>query len=186
MKVHNVNSYPTLEQVSGSSGMHKDQKYRPYQLSGAQNDEVTEQKKKGFSWKKASNVGLTAAWIALVTYGLISTKKLFRNSPQQLKKKSEEITKMAKKAMDDIDAIKNPINMNLSTKVLYKISEFFNSWKNKLGEELYNNVLYAIGTLFVMPTVVYLSPSHKDKNQKVEQNDKSQSSPHTNGGRFCD
>ena len=166
MKINSVYSYD----LSGKGLAVKDSRVQnriPY-TGDDLNDDNSEKKEK-FSVKKATNAAAVAAWLLVAGLGIYrtgifrprSTKGVLNKATKELKKIKNE--KNALKYSDDIDEILKGQSKGTQkrAKLLYKLGSFFHDTENKMGKELFNNVTYAIGTLFVMPLVIWTSPFGK-------------------------
>lgn len=136
--------------------------------------ETTEQgNKKGLSFKKITNILGVAAWIGMAAY---STKKLDLLNPKSYSKLASKADKASTKTLSMVEkcdtTAKDIINaLSTSSKkgarnMAYKIGDGFNGIKSSIGSELFNNLLYAFGTLVVMPLVVLFSPIGKKNSSK--------------------
>lgn len=129
-----------------------------------------EEKKKSFSFKKATNIAGVLAWLGLVAYGAKTTKILNKNSAESAERSISSARKQIKGALENVGYVRSGVdenaNMNFIQKSFYKIGNWVQNATNKQGKELFNNLIYAFGTLVVMPTIVLLSPQKKENSEK--------------------
>ncbi len=160
MKINSVYSYD----LSGSNNMRKDIK-KQYQMpyTGEDlKDDNAEQKKGKFSVKKATNMAAVAAWLLVAALGIYRTGIFRPKSTKGIANKAEKYGKKAKFEIEKRTNTEKPeTTLKPIPKFLYKIGDFFSNMKQKMGKELFNNFTYAIGTLFVMPLVIWTSPFGK-------------------------
>lgn len=133
-------------------------------------------KPKGLTIKKATNILGVAAWIFVVGYSVKKLKLLQPNSPERIAEKVknqkkqllalyEKQSEMGKDGVDE--ALKNSSKKGLR-KTFYNLGNGFRNLEMNLGSELFNNLTYAFGTLVVMPLVVLFSPIGKKKTTKED------------------
>lgn len=139
-------------------------------------EEQEEKKKNGLTFKRLTNVLGVAAWIGVVGYSIVNLKLLKPQSMERIlasAKKNQKIIKVVKEKIENTDpnAIKNEFEGKSLKKVrnyVYNMGENLQNIKTKLGDELFNNGLYAIGTLIIMPLVVLFSPFGKKNSSKED------------------
>lgn len=143
----------------------------------AEANEETEEKKKGISAKKLTNILGVAMWIAIAAIGMHKTKLwdcMTRKTPEVISNVSGRMSDRVgnaiktlgkpnakKQAFEAIDAGEGSKISKMLKKGLYRMGNFASSAQDLLGSELYNNLTYAFGTLVVMPLVIWFSPIGK-------------------------
>lgn len=138
--------------------------------------QTKEEKKETHYIKTATNVLGVALWIGVVGYSVRDLKMLRPNHPESVLRKIKNTRKqwesyqekLADKNNDSIDKLLEKGSFKGIRKFFYKLGEGFQDAKMKLGGELFNNLLYAIGTLVVMPIVVLFSPFGKKNSSKED------------------
>ena len=127
-------------------------------------------KKKKLTAKKVTNILGVAAWLALVVYGAKTTKIFRKNSPENLEGQIKSTKSAIKAAKENIECARSGVDETAQLgwvgKKLYSLGNWVQNATNKFGKELFNNFIYAFGTLVVMPTVVLLSPTKKEDSKK--------------------
>ncbi len=133
-----------------------------------QPDEKKEKPDSKFGIKTATNVIGVAAWLLLVGYSIKNLKMLQKKHPETMLRDLKDVKKIAKSYMENSGAkgqtIEGALEGNKNKgiiKTFFNIGDKFQNAKMKVGSELFTNLLYAFGTLVVLPTVVLLSPSKK-------------------------
>jgi hypothetical protein len=128
-----------------------------------ENEPQSEEKKSGFSVKKATNVAGVAMWLALVGAGIYKTGLFQKNSAEYISRKAGSIKDQAEKSLKTLGTNDKDELGKQSGKVksVLKMGEWAHKMETKFGSELYNNLTYAFGTLFVMPLVIWTSPFGK-------------------------
>lgn len=136
-----------------------------------------EENKNVFAFKTATNILGVAAWLFVVGYSLKNLKLLQRKSPEIIAGKAKTLKKRTLNYIEkaaDSDTVKNIDNALENTsqkglrKAIYKMGEAFQGFKMRMGDELFNNMTYAFGTLVVLPTVVLFSPIGKKESSKED------------------
>ena len=126
--------------------------------------------KKKFSVKKATNIAGVLAWLGLVAYGARVTKVLQKNSPEMVSNDIKSIRAQIKAGIENASYAKNGVDdkakLNGIQKAFYGIGDWVQRVNNKISGELFNNLIYAFGTLVVMPLIVMLSPQKKENSSK--------------------
>ncbi len=139
-----------------------------------------EEKKGGFSFKKATNVAGVLAWVGMVGYGIKKLKLFKGNSAERIADKAKGLTKQLKANIEDLSStdevteianklkeVKSPLKRGVM-KAFYNMGMGIQKFESKVGSELFNNITYAFGTLFVMPAVILFSPFGKKKSTKED------------------
>lgn len=155
-----------------------------YQLKsrGAQinfgNEAASPSKKEGENHyvKTATNALGVAAWFGVVGYSIFKLKMLNGGAPETQLTRMKKIKKSTQSMLETLstrnaksveEELKNAPHKSLII-AAKKAGDFFQGMKMKFGNELFNNVTYALGTLFVMPAVVLWSPFGKKKSSKED------------------
>ncbi len=139
--------------------------------------EDNQEKDSKFGIKTLTNMLGVAAWLGIVGYSIKDLKLLQRKSPEvvaaSVKSLKKQVLSYSEKAADQNanqkvqQALENTDSKGLRKK-LYNIGNWFQNAKMKTGGELFNNYLYALGTLIVMPAVVMFSPIGKKDSSKED------------------
>lgn len=139
-----------------------------------QKNEKKEGSNEKLSFKTISNALGVVAWLFIVGYSIKDLKMLQKEHPESIIRGLKDAKKGAKNYIENkvgektqtIDAaLEGQKNKGL-VKFFYNLGDKFQKAKMKLGGELFNNLLYAFGTLVVMPAVVILSPSKKETSKE--------------------
>ncbi len=130
---------------------------------GEKDSSKNEEKKSGFSVKKATNVAAVLMWLAIVGAGIYRTGLFQKKHPENIAQKAnnikEQFVDLGKSLNNnDSEVLKD---QKFATKFVYKMGRWANNMKKRFGSELYNNLTYAFGTLVVMPLVIWTSPFGK-------------------------
>jgi hypothetical protein len=155
MKIHNIQNY--------SIQSRQNQKPAPESIGFRGENNSDEERKSGFSAKKLTNVLGVLMWLTVVGVGMYKTGLFQKRSPENIKMKAKNI----KAQFEDlakgvgINEQKELEGKSKSAKSIYKLGRWANKMEKRLGSELYNNLTYAFGTLFVMPLVIWTSPFGK-------------------------
>ena len=135
-----------------------------------------EEKKGGISVKTATNVLGVLAWLGVVGYSIAKLKLYNPKSPEMVaeaaKKLDKKVLSLIENAesngVDNVnDAFKNSKFKGVR-KAFSSMGDWFQNAKMRVGSELFNNLLYAFGTLVVMPLVVIYSPFGKKNSTKED------------------
>lgn len=122
------------------------------------NSQPNEEKKSGISVKKATNAAGIVLGLGSIT-AIVLSRKL---RPKDVKIAEKE-AKDVKKAQDAIANLKDKVTTDKS-----KMNKYFKAglWFDKIAgqrKELFNNILYGVGTVVVMPLVILFAPFGKKK-----------------------
>ena len=130
---------------------------------GENDSSQNEEKKSGFSVKKATNAAAVLMWLAIVGAGIYRTGLFQKKHPENIAQKAKNIKEQFTDLKNDIGSKDDEIlkNQKPTTRFVYKMGRWANSMEKKFGSELYNNLTYAFGTLVVMPLVIWTSPFGK-------------------------
>ena len=160
MKINGIQNYPMqtpLKQrvATNSIGFRADD-------SSAQDEE----KKSGFSFKKATNLLGVLAWLAVAGLGVYKTGLFRKTSPESISQKAKKLADQYKDmALETGEGSREKIDELFKghgiAKWFYKMGNWSNNMTKRMGKELYNNLTYALGTLVVMPLVIWTSPFGK-------------------------
>lgn len=147
-------SQPTLRKGEVSANV---------QFRGQKYTSQDEEKKSGFSIKKATNLAAVLMWLAIVGAGVYRTGLFQKKHPQNIAKKAKNIKEQFEDLQKDLGVNNKEIlkDQKFATKFVYKMGRWANNMEKKFGSELYNNLTYAFGTLVVMPLVIWTSPFGK-------------------------
>lgn len=122
-----------------------------------------EEKKKGFSVKKFTNVLGVALWIGAVSGYLITQVK--RPKGQKI---MDKLSKTEKAITGVADNLKEASKTDKKKDGLgFRLGLTFNKWSEQ-NKELFNNLVYGFGTVVVMPLVILFSPFGKKKSSKED------------------
>lgn len=122
------------------------------------NSQPNEEKKSGVSAKKITNVAGMVLGIGAIS-AIVLSKKL---RPKDVKL-AEKQQKTLKKAQDAISNLKDKVTIDKSKmNKNFKIGLWFDKVSSQ-NQELYNNILYGVGTVVVMPLVILFAPFGKKK-----------------------
>lgn len=140
-----------------------------YNLSfGEDKKSETKEDKKGFSLKKITNVLGVIGWVGIVG---IATKHLFIDRPpyQRLLGADKTFTTRINNAKENCEyALLKAKGEANEGNFLYRVGYKLNGMKEKIGEELFNNILYGIGTVAIMPAVIMWMPFGKKNSSKED------------------
>ena len=133
------------------------------QFNGEKVSSKDEEKKSGFSVKKATNAAAVLMWLAIVGAGIYRTGLFQKKHPENIAQKAKNIREQFKDLKNDIGEHNEEAlnNQKPATKFVYKMGRWANSMEKKFGSVVYNNLTYAFGTLVVMPLVIWTSPFGK-------------------------
>ena len=169
MQISGIHGADVFKQMNVTS---RNQDNITYQVPSFTNEKASDGEKRGkkLSVKKATNILGVAAWLALVAYGAKTTKIFRKNSPEMLEKNIKEAQAAIKAAKENIaharEGLDEKEGLSWLGKKFYSLGNWVQNATNKFGKELFNNFIYAFGTLVVMPTVVLLSPTKKEDSKK--------------------
>lgn len=175
-RINSVNSYRLNTEVISKQNFTSNPNEKQLNSSNEQKHLLEKEKENtGFTFKKLTNILGVAAWIAIVTYSLKDLKLLQRKSPESIERGMKNSSKLLKNYKEnlsggdaDIDKVLEGKSLKGLRKALYRIGDAFQSARMKTGDELFNNLLYALGTLVVMPLVVMFSPFGKKDSSKED------------------
>lgn len=128
-------------------------------------EDAPEKKKKKFSFKKFTNVFCTVAGLAIIGASAIYMSKR-PNHMKIVDKKAGSLTKKIEVALTDSKSVIKEKEGKGS--LALRFGAWINSKVDTIGDELTNNILYAIGTLCVMPPVILWSPFGKKNSTKED------------------
>lgn len=122
------------------------------------NSQPSEEKKSGVSVKKITNVAGMVLGLGAIS-AIVLSKKL---RPKDVKI-AEKQAKDVKKAQDAIANLKDKVTVDKTGMNKYfKIGLWFDKVSSQ-NKELFNNILYGVGTVVVMPLVILFAPFGKKK-----------------------
>lgn len=122
------------------------------------NSQPNEEKKSGISIKKATNVAGIVLGLGSIT-AIVLSRKL---RPKDVKL-AEKQAKDVKKVSDAIDNLKDKVTVDKSEmSKTFKMGLWFDKVSSQ-NKELFNNILYGVGTVVVMPLVILFAPFGKKK-----------------------
>ena len=139
-----------------------------------------ETERNGLTFKKFTNILGVAAWLGVVGYSLFKLKLLNRKSPDVILDLAKNHAKQAQSDAENAAAkistaksekIEEVLANNPKARIIktFKgMGDWFQGQKMRLGTELFNNITYSFGTLFVMPAVVLWSPFGKKNSSKED------------------
>lgn len=125
--------------------------------------------------KTATNIAGVVAWLFVVGYSIKNLKLLERKAPENVKEAAKTMGQKALREIEKKDDAGSAITEALEgcnhkgiRKFFQGLGEKFQNAKMNLGSELFTNLLYAFGTLIVMPAVVLFSPIGKKNSTKED------------------
>ena len=166
MKINGISNYPSLSQVpnkersgmTNSIGFGEDKK----------NSLEPEEKKSGFSFKKATNLASVILGAGIIGGSAIYMKR----RPQWMKIQQKGMENLERKIKFQKTRLNDLIEMAQGKQErggwLYRVGNKVNSFKEKIGDELTNNLLYGFGTVCIMPLVIMFSPFGKKDSTKED------------------
>ena len=131
----------------------------------------------GRIFKNGTNIAGVAAWLFVVGYSLKKLKLLQPKSPERIADKAKKLKKQTLNCLEKASDPEHKIHIKNALdgtsqrglrNAIYKTGEAFQAAIMRMGEELFNNVTYAFGTLVVMPTVILCSPFGKKESSKED------------------
>ena len=128
--------------------------------------------------KKTIDVMACALWIGVVGIGAYKTGVFRHKSSEYVMEKAIRIENKYDK-LENLLKIDQNIKINdllkgknkiqkIGIKILYKLGDGFQNFKSRCGDELYNNIIAAAGTVIIMPIVIWTSPFGKSASTKSD------------------
>ena len=139
-------------------------------FNGEKDVTSNDEKKSGFSVKKATNVAAVLMWLTIVAAGIYRTGLGQKNHPENISQKARKIGKQFEDLKKGLGQNEKEVlkDQKFATKFVYKMGRWANNMEKKFGSELYNNLTYAFGTLVVMPLVIWTSPFGKKESSRSD------------------
>ena len=136
------------------------------QLYFGQAAPAQEQEKKGWGFKRISNVGLSSIGVAAIILPTLFRMK--RPAITKLLEKNEKSVKNIDGIKDGIEKVIEKTSENLPKKNMFvKCGDYMHKVSTK-NKELVNNLIYGFGTVVVMPAVILFSPLGKKESSKED------------------